>query len=87
MSALRRHTELVTGIYAGLALLIAIGEIAVALQREALLLQTLLEPRLGQALAAAGIACAAVMMLGGLTVFALQRARPARSRGRGRLWR
>jgi lipoprotein-releasing system permease protein len=76
---------LISGLYAALAPLLVIAQGVLALRHEAILIEVLLQPELGErvlALAAAGLLA---LLLTGLLVIRLQRARPRRSSGRARL--
>jgi lipoprotein-releasing system permease protein len=75
----------ISGLYAALAPLLVIAQLVLALRHEAILIEVLLQPELGVrvlALAAAGLIA---LLLAGLLVIRLQRARPRRSSGRARL--
>jgi lipoprotein-releasing system permease protein len=76
---------LLGGFYAAILPLIAIGEIAFALQYEELLVRAMLEPRLAQALAAATLGTLLMLFVPGSIVALRQRARPRHAHGRARL--
>lgn len=85
MTASPRTVGVASGIYALFSALIVLAEIPLAFQQETLLMRASIEPTFGRWLSIAALAIAVLLLLSGLSVALLQRARTRHSHGRARL--